>query len=284
MTQMEPKRLRLLTYMCPDIPVSTFAFLRNCIEEVTELETDLIVEDRFKGPTAGRANPFTEDLADIVALHSTNYLQLKEQNQEHMELCTMAPVFQHPHAGGKPVYFSEIIIHTRNKDKYKTILDLKGCGWAYNDKNSLSGNVVVLNHLKRELKTNATHFGTIVESGSHLNSIKMVRDATVEAAAVDSAVLAGYLQEHEEDRDTFVSLASLGPLPIFPFLFNDRLPGKIKDKITQEFLALNTISKWEIQLKETGIEKFTSVTKDLYCIEQELLNGIKGMSINTAYY
>ena len=53
----------------------------------------------------------------------------------------------------------------------------------------------------------------------------MVRDATVEAAAVDSAVLAGYLQEHEEDKDNFISLASLGPLPIFPFLFNDRLPG-----------------------------------------------------------
>ncbi|GFO40296.1 phosphonates-binding periplasmic protein [Plakobranchus ocellatus] len=104
-------------------------------------------------------------------------------------------------------------------------MDLKGCSWAYNENYSLSGNLVVLRHLKKELKTNATHFGTIVESGSHLNSIKMVRDATVLAAAVDSAVLAGYLQEHEEDKEKFVSLASLGPLPIFPILFNDRLPG-----------------------------------------------------------
>lgn len=284
MTQNEPKRLRLLTYMCPDIPVSTFAFLRNCIEEATELETDLIVEDRFNGPTAERANPFTNDLADIVALHSTNYLELKKQNQEHMQLCPIAPVFQHQHAAGRPVYFSEIIIHARNKDKYKDIIDLKGCGWAYNDKNSLSGNVVVLNHLKKELKTNANHFGTILESGSHLNSIKMVRDATVEAAAVDSAVLAGYLQEHVEDKESFVSLASLGPLPIFPFLFNDRLPDKIKGKITEELLALNSSSKWQLHLKETGIESFAPVTKDLYSIEQDLLKDIKGMSINTAYY
>ena len=56
--------------MCPDIPVSTFAFLRNCIEEVTELETDLIIEDRFKGPMSNRANPFSEDLADI-GMHSS---------------------------------------------------------------------------------------------------------------------------------------------------------------------------------------------------------------------
>ena len=65
----EPKRLRLLTYMCPDIPVSTFAFLRNCIEEATDIETDLIVEDRFKGPPPERTNPFSEDLADIGIEH-----------------------------------------------------------------------------------------------------------------------------------------------------------------------------------------------------------------------
>ncbi|RUS74645.1 hypothetical protein EGW08_017599 [Elysia chlorotica] len=270
--------------MCPDIPVSTFAFLRNCIEEVTGLETDLIVEDRFKGPVPERANPFTDDLADIVALHSTNYLELKAQNQDHMELCPMAPVFQHHHAAGRPIYFSEIIVHARNKDKYKDLLDLKGCSWAYNDKNSLSGNVIVLNHLKKELKTNANHFGNFVESGSHLNSIKMVRDATVEAAAVDSAVLAGYLQEHEDDKDNFISLASLGPLPIFPFLFNDRLPDQIKRKITKEFLAFSTISKWKKRLNEMGIEKFAPVSNDLYSIEQELFNDVKGMSINTAYY
>ena len=68
------------------------------------------------------------------------------------------------------------------------------------------------------------------------------------------------------------------------FLLYILTTDKIKGKITEEFLALSSNPKWESQLKETGIEKFAAVTKDLYCIEQELLNGIKGMTINTAYY
>lgn len=53
----------------------------------------------------------------------------------------------------------------------------------------------------------------------------MVRDFRVEAAAVDSTVLAGYLQEHEDHQEKFTSVESLGPLPIYPFLFNSRLSG-----------------------------------------------------------
>lgn len=58
-------RLRILTYVTPEVPITIFTMLRDCIEEVTEMEVDLMVEDRFPGPSPARTNPFSADLADI---------------------------------------------------------------------------------------------------------------------------------------------------------------------------------------------------------------------------
>lgn len=70
------KRLRFLTYLTPDVPLDTFCLLRNCIEEASGLETDLIVEDRFTGPQQSRADPFTANNVDISKsshLHMLSY-------------------------------------------------------------------------------------------------------------------------------------------------------------------------------------------------------------------
>ena len=57
------------------------------------------------------------------------------------------------------------MIKLQFRSKFKEIKDLKGCSWAYNDEESLSGNLVVLNFLKTKLKTNATYFGSIIKTG-----------------------------------------------------------------------------------------------------------------------
>ncbi|XP_059149134.1 uncharacterized protein LOC131936243 [Physella acuta] len=277
-------RLRILTYVTPEVPITIFTMLRDCIEEVTEMEVDLMVEDRFPGPSPSRTNPFSADLADIVIMHSTDYLRLKVHKQDHMELCRAAPVHKHPLVTDRPIYFSEIIINSANKEKYKSIQDLRGCSWAYNNDSSLSGNLVVLDYLKKHLKTNAAHFGNIILSGSHLNSIKMVRDFRVEAAAVDSTVLAGYLLEHEDHHDKFTSVESLGPLPIYPFLFNSRLSARLKHKITDMLLSLTKSPKWAVQLNDLGILRFVPVEPEFYHLEDDIVKGTLGLSISATYY
>ncbi|XP_005113026.1 uncharacterized protein LOC101855465 [Aplysia californica] len=277
-------RLRMLTYMCPDVPLEVFTLLRDCVEEATGLEVDLMVEDRFNGPRQDRANPFSSDLADIVYVHSSSYLSLRAAQQENMELCPVAPVCTHPLVNQQPVYFSEVIIHAGNKEKYKEVKDLKGCSWAYNDERSLSGNLIVLDFLKKNFSTNASFFGSIVESGSHLNSIKKVLEHSVIGAAVDSTVLAGYLQDHQEHRDKIVSLKSLGPLPIFPALFNSRLSGATKQKIVDKFLSLSGSATWSERLAGLGISGFAQVDSNLYSLEEDVAEYTQGMKMNTAYY
>ncbi|KAI8782841.1 hypothetical protein BgiMline_027779 [Biomphalaria glabrata] len=277
-------RLRILTYMCPDIPIETFTLLRNCLEDATGLEADLIVEDRFTGPVVDRTDPFNANLADLVFLHSSDYLRLKDEKHPNIQLCPAAPVYYHPRAPDKAVYFSEIIIHSNNKEKYKSIQELKGCSWAYNHSNSLSGNIIVLDYLKKHLKTDASYFGTIIESGSHLNSIKMVRDFSITAAAVDSVVLAGYLKDHEDHADVFTSIETLGPLPIYPCVFNSQLPESIKQTITNALLSMDKSVDWSDRLRSVGILKFVPVDDDLYYIEKNIQAGVSGMSIQATFY
>lgn len=278
------RQLRLLTYLCPDLPLRFFSLIRDVLEEATQLEVELIVEDRFTGPQAHRANPFTNNLADIVVVHSTDFLRLLAENQDNMELCPAGPVFKHPLNTDKAVYFSEIIIHSSNKEKYKTIADLKGCSWAYNNPLSLSGNVVILDYLKRKLKTNATFFGNIVESGSHLASINMVKEHSVIASGVDSIVLTEYLREHPEDANKITRIASLGPLPVFPLLFNSKLSDKVKKEIVNALLTIESKPLWTSRLQDFGVVKFVSVTLDLYNMEKAFNDSVSGMSINEAYY
>ena len=53
-------------------------------------------------------------------------------------------------------------------ENYKEFADLKGHRWAYNDEESLSGNISTLQKLK-EMGTNASFFGHIVKSGKITN-------------------------------------------------------------------------------------------------------------------
>uniref|UniRef100_A0A0B7A2M0 Solute-binding protein family 3/N-terminal domain-containing protein n=1 Tax=Arion vulgaris TaxID=1028688 RepID=A0A0B7A2M0_9EUPU len=282
-TNHSKKRLRILTY-CPEVSVDVFFLIRDCVEEATGLETDLIVENRFTGPPLNRTDPFTENLADIVAIHSTDYLRLKAQGQTQMELCPAAPVYKHPMAQDRPVYFSEIIINSSNEKKYKSIRDLKGCSWTYNNEDSVSGNLVVLKYLKSALRTNAVYFGNIVPSGNQLNSIQMVKDFRVDAAAVDSSVLARYIREHEDSREKFISLVSLGPLPVHPLLFNSNLSVELKQKITEALLSMYKSRSWASKLNDVGINKFVSIDSTLYNLEEAITSGLQGMNINPTYY
>src|SRR5512147_2917426 len=48
-----------------------------------------------------------------------------------------APVMRHPRYGGRPIYFSDVVV--RRDSRYATFADLRGAAWAYNEPNSQSG-------------------------------------------------------------------------------------------------------------------------------------------------
>ena len=57
---------------------------------------------------------------------STPYLRLCEDGNAYIKLIEAGAVHTHPNGGGRPIYFSDIIINSVDKEKYSRFEDLKG--------------------------------------------------------------------------------------------------------------------------------------------------------------
>src|SRR5207245_394255 len=56
-----------------------------------------------------------------------------------------APVLHGERYGGKPIYFSDVIVH--RDSLFSSFADLRGCTWSYNERQSQSGYGIVSYHL-----------------------------------------------------------------------------------------------------------------------------------------
>ena len=91
------------------------------------------------------------------------YVQLARQTPAPVELLA-APVIRGDRYAGRPIYFSDVIVH--RDSPVRTFADLRGRSWAYNDPDSHSGYNLTRHHL---LMMGETHgfFGRVVEAGFH---------------------------------------------------------------------------------------------------------------------
>ncbi|KAK7087184.1 uncharacterized protein [Littorina saxatilis] len=276
-------RLRIMTYLSPGVQVGLFELIRDYLESVTGLDAYLIYESRWSGPPCGRVDPFTADDVDIAFMCSTAYSRLKQNKNAFMELCPAAALHSHPMATGRPVYFSDLMVHTDNKDRFKDFHALKGCRWAYNDDISLSGNLVMMAELKKH-GYDANFFGSSTQSGSHLNSIQLILNGRADAAAIDSNTISGYKMEHPEKMERLHTIMSLGPMPIYPIVFNNRLSAELKSSITKALLGITQKPEWGQRLLQMGVVGYTEVDETFYGMENEIQDMVKNMSLAPAYY
>src|SRR5437660_13256 len=90
-----------------------------------------------------------------------------------------APVFTGAGVEGKPLYFSDVVV-----SRSHPATDLAGLAaavWGYNDTASLSGYSSLSGHVD---------LSGAVHTGSHLRSLELLERGVIEAAAIDSIVLA----------------------------------------------------------------------------------------------
>ncbi|XP_075220057.1 uncharacterized protein LOC142323761 [Lycorma delicatula] len=282
---MDKKQLRFITYMCPSHPVELYELIMHYLEEKLGCEAYLIYESRSSGPLPGRIDPFTKDIVDIAFLSAEAYIEIIEKKRtDYAELLPVAAVFKHPkNRIAKPGYYSDIIIHTDVKEHVKEFLDLRGCLWAYNNENSLSGSTIILKTLK-DLGENATFFGNSLKSGSHLQTLRMVVNKQAQAGAVDANSLQYQRQFlHDGGKDIYI-LDSLGPLPPYPILINSRLDAKLKTKITEALLEMTKTGFWGERFAKFGIQHFTHNSPDNYMFGKEILDNAKKTGIGIRYY
>ncbi len=172
-----------------------------------------------------------------------------------------APVLQGARYGGRPIYFSDVIVH--RDSPFASFLDLRGRSWAYNEPLSQSGYGITRYHL---VKLGETHgfFGEVIEAGFHEESIRMVASGEVDASAIDSQVLAVALRDDPSLAASLRVIDALGPSTIQPVAVSKRLAPEMREEIRRVLISLHEDAGVRERLAVGLVERFVPVGPEDY--------------------
>jgi phosphonate transport system substrate-binding protein len=192
------------------------------------------------------------DVNDICFVCSLPYVMFERQGISPAEPIA-APVLQGERYGGRPIYFSDVIVHRQSSAR--SFLDLRGKSWSFNEPLSQSGYGITRYHLLSIGETGG-FFSEVVEAGFHEESVRMVADGRVDASAIDSQVLAIEMRDHPEVTNNLKVIDYLGPSTIQPVAVSKRFDRAFRDAVTEvlvgfhqtergrEILDLGLVKKW----------------------------------------
>jgi len=143
-----------------------------------------------------------------------------------------APVLMDPRFGGQPIYSSEVVV--RHDSSHRSLDDLRGARWAYNEPSSWSGYWVTLARVG-----GWRYFGDVFAAGSHRRALRMVAGGQVDGSAIDCQVLAVELRDHPELAERVRIIESLGPAPIQPVVVRAGLDPGLKRDLQARVLGLS---------------------------------------------
>ena len=239
--------LRIATFLAPNMhPVYTF--IAHEVGRRLGLPTELIVGTSFAQFASGEA--------DIGFICGLPYVDLVRLTPPPVELLA-APVLAGERYMGRPIYFSDVIV--RRGDAARAFADLRGRSWAYNDLDSHSGYNLTRFQLARMGETRG-FFRTVVAAGSHQRSIRMVAAGDVDAAAIDSQVLAIERRDHPELTETIAVIDTFGPSTIQPVVAAAHLPAALKQAVRAALFAMSDDAVARRQLARGFVERFVPIT------------------------
>jgi phosphonate transport system substrate-binding protein len=202
-----------------------------------------------------------EQLADVDLAFACSLAYLEEPTLRAHFVPLAAPVLMGQRYGGKPVYYSDVIV--RHDSALESFADLRGRSWAYNEPYSQSGYGITRYHLARVGATRG-YFGTVVAAGRHDRAIHLVAAGAVDAAAIDSHHLETYLCQRPELASALRVIDTLGPSPIQPVLVRQNLPRRAREELRAALLRLDADPATRPALDGALVQRFVRVDDPTY--------------------
>jgi phosphonate transport system substrate-binding protein len=248
---MSLRKARVVTFLAPDMfPVyeGTIAYVSRKLRYPMEL-------------VAGTHYGEIQD-ADFCFVCGLPYvLRTPPRMQTSLLTALVAPVLRGDRYRGRPIYFSDVIVH-RNSP-FHAFAELRGCSWAYNEPESQSGYGITRYWLALRGETNG-YFGQVVKAGFHQRAIRMVAEGQVQASAIDSLVLAIELRDHPELVPQLRVIESLGPSTIQPFAATSRVPPSLRQDIQAVLTEMHQDRDAKALLERGFIDRFVAVQDQDY--------------------
>jgi len=243
-------RLRFATFLAPNM-LPVYRFLADRIGDRLGRPVELVAGTSF--------DQFERGEVDLGVICGLPYVWLADRDPPPVEPLA-APVLAGERYGGRPVYYSDVIV--RHDSPITRLEELGGRSWAYNEPASHSGHAVTLYSLVR-MGAGPGFLARVVEAGFHQRAIRLVHTGAVDAAAIDSQVLAIELRDHPGLADLRV-VGSFGPSTIQPVVAASRLPDACKREVRALLVELGDDPTARPALDHGLIERFVAVDDAAY--------------------
>ncbi len=244
-------RLRFGTYLAPNV-MPVYEFVAEEVGRRLGIATELVVETDYES--------CRRDENDVCFVCSLPYVMFEREGISPA-VPVAAPVLEGKRYGGRPVYFSDVIVH--RESSFRSFADLRGRSWCYNEPLSHSGYGITRYHLVQLGETNG-FFGEVIEAGFHEASLRMVAGQEVDASAIDSQVLAVALRDDPALRDSLRVIGALGPSTIQPVAVSKRVPAELTEQIRTVLLALGDEPSCRRRLGAGLVDRFVAVDASSY--------------------
>jgi phosphonate transport system substrate-binding protein len=243
--------LRFATFLAPNM-LPVYRFLADQIAHRLSRPVQLVVGRSF--------DQFEHGQADFGVICGLPYVWLADRRPPPVEPLA-APVLAGDRYAGRPIYYSDVIV--RHDSPISCLEELEGCSWAYNEPASHSGHTVVLYSLVA-MGARPGFLGPVVEAGFHQRAIRLVHAGAVDAAAIDSQVLAIELRDHPELAGSLRVIGAFGPSTIQPVVAASRLPAQLKNQAREVLVTLADDPAARPLLDYGLIDRFTPVGDAAY--------------------
>jgi phosphonate transport system substrate-binding protein len=243
--------LRFATFLAPNM-LPVYRFLAERIGQRLGRTVELVVGHSL--------DQFEHGQADLGVICGLPYVRLAERKPAPVQPLA-ASVLAGDRYRGRPVYYSDVIV--RRDSPVMRLEELRGRSWAYNEPASHSGHSVTLYSLVR-MGVRPGFFARVVEAGFHQRAIRLVATGAVDAAAIDSQVLAIELRDHPQLRDQLRVIGAFGPSTIQPVVAASRLPDRLKAEVQELLIELGEDPSARTALDHGFIERFAAVDDRAY--------------------
>jgi phosphonate transport system substrate-binding protein len=243
--------LRFATFLAPNM-LPVYRFLADRIADRLGRPVELVVGTSF--------GQFERGAVDMGVICGLPYVWLAARQPPPVEPLA-APVLAGDRYGGRPVYYSDVIV--RRDSGITCLEELRGRSWAYNEPASHSGHTVTLYSLVR-MGARPGFFARVVEAGFHQRAIRLVAGGAVDAAAIDSQVLAVELRDRPRLAGRLRVIGTFGPSTIQPVVAASRLPDQLKNRVRELLVELGDDPSARPLLAHGFIERFTAVDDAAY--------------------
>jgi phosphonate transport system substrate-binding protein len=244
------RALRFVTFLAPNM-LGVYGFIARYVGRELGCSTELRVGSCYEELAAG---------VDVGFLCGLPYVEFGCRQSVLSVEPIAAPVLQGERYDGKPIYFSDVIVH--RESLFSSFADLRGCTWSYNEQQSHSGYGIISYHLACLGETSG-YFGRLVNAGFHERSIRLVAARKVDASGIDSQVLAIALRNNPALAASLRVIGTLGPSTIQPVVTSRRLPA-LRADLQSILLEMSSDPEALDVLAHGFIDRFVPVSDDSY--------------------